>query len=145
MSDPSLPDASRYPLESARVTVILKDCLFREEELGAPGVPPEGAVIAKGLRMSLGFHPERLESYREEVRTMLAQLPSGFHEGKGGGWSFLNAAERADGVQWGEHPNVEELLGLGLRLVRFTFPRDMWSYLPGGMPYFVVLSKEDPA
>jgi hypothetical protein len=46
----------------------------------------------------------------------------------------------AEGKQWGEHSNIEELLCLGTAIgkVHFQFPRDMWSMFPGGMPYFSV-------
>ena len=71
------------------------------------------------------------------------QLPSQFRlftEGGAGGWSFLNAHEDKDGVQWGEHKVIEVLVCLGIAVghARFLLPRKMWSMAPGGMPYFCV-------
>lgn len=71
---------------------------------------------------------------------MLADLPDEFMQEKGGGWSFLNMCMTKDGEQWGEHPNMEELmvLGCGLGLMKLQLPRAVWSSLPGGVPYLSV-------
>lgn len=121
-------------LTSEAVGKIIQDCLLKTEET-APYM--EVRCIVNTFR----FHPGRLESHRDEVAQLLAELPDEFHEGKGGGWTFLNACMTKDGEQWGEHINMEQLfaLGVGLGLVRWQFPREMWFRLPGGMPYVVVL------
>jgi hypothetical protein len=71
---------------------------------------------------------------------LLNELPSSFKKDIGGGWSFLQACETKDGVQWGEHRNMEQLFVLGMALgkVRYCLPRDLWQVLPGGMPYLVI-------
>lgn len=128
-------------LTAENVTNIIMDCLFTEEEVEACNGKPEKLVKADGVMTSMGFHPERLESHRTEVADMLSELPPEFmHDNPSGGWSFLQACMTKDGEQWAEHRNIDELLllGLGLDLVRFILPRDMWRILPGGMPYFVV-------
>lgn len=122
-------------LNATRLHEILIDCFFRDGEDTAD------ACLGAGVRLSAGFHPKRLESYRGEIAAMLEELPDQFHEDKGGGWSILNACVTKDGDQWGDHPNIDELLCLtrALGLVQILLPRDMWKILPGGMPYFVVL------
>lgn len=70
---------------------------------------------------------------------MLDQLPGEFKLSDGGGWSFLNACVESNGTLWGQHADVEALMALGIAtdLVKYNVPRELWSELPGGMPYFV--------
>ncbi len=125
-------------LEPGKVEEIFLDCLFKEGEDTSNHVP------AEGITMMVGFHPERLESHREEIKALLAELPDEFkssERGGGGGWSFLNACMDRHGQQWtGLHKIMEQLvtLGVALGLVDYTLPRDMWGVMPGGVPYFVV-------
>lgn len=123
-------------LTSANLEMIFKDCLFRD------GEDTSNHAIGKGIRADFGFHPERLQSHAEEVQSMLSELPESFHSDKGGGMSFLNACMTQDGEQWGEHQNMEQLFALGTALgkAKLLLPREMWSALPGGMPYFSVES-----
>lgn len=126
-------------LTAEGVEKILRDCLFRKEEI-IGGKPPVDAVIVDGIFRKFGLHKQRLESHRSEVSEMLTDLPDQFMQGKGGGWSFLNMCMTKDGNQWGEHRNMEELmvLGCGLGLVELQLPREMWAALPGGVPYLSV-------
>lgn len=137
-------------LDANRVRELLADSLFKSDEV-KDGEIPADAVIVEGIQMKVGMKKERLESYRQEVTEMLAELPENFHKSGGGGWTFLNACMDKQGNQWGEHSNVDELLilGQGLGLVTYCLPRELWSVLPGGMPYFVVdlqeqVEKEKP-
>lgn len=129
-------------LTAPKVMAILVDCLFNENE-NDKDKPPENAVIVKGLVRSFGFHPGRLESHRDEVKELLAELPDNFQEDKGGGWSFLNACMTKDGEQWGEHIDMEALfcLGIGLGLAKWQMLA-MKEVMPGGMPYVVVLNDQ---
>lgn len=126
-------------LTAENVDKIIRDCLFKDEEV-VDGKPPADAVIVDGIVRKFGFHKQRLESHRPEVAEMLADLPDKFMAGKGGGWSFLSMCNTRDGVQWGEHTNMEALmvLGCGLDLVEILVPRAMWAVLPGGVPYLQV-------
>jgi hypothetical protein len=117
-------------------TVI--DCLFEEDT-------PENrarSVIVEGILYNFGFDPTKLEKHKEDIADMLRQLPPTFKQEVGGGWSFLNACIRAvDGVQWGEHRDMDALFSLGMAvgLVKSCLPREQWSQLPNGMPYYVIL------
>ena len=120
-----------------QVQTILADSLFTDAELGGAEGPPSDVVLVEGIVRKWGFHPDRLEAHKEEVRNILALFPDEFMQGKGGGWSFLNLCNTKDGVQWGEHPDMEALccLAIGLGLGKWQMPKEMWSIFPGGMPY----------
>lgn len=111
------------------------DCLFKNDEDKSQYIEAEGIVT------NVGFHPTRLESYRQEIADMLAELPDEFKASAGGGHSFLNACMDRHGNQWtGLHRNMEHLVQLGIATgqVEYCMPRTFWSILPGGMPYFVI-------
>jgi hypothetical protein len=122
-------------INANRVTEIFMACLFAEGEDTTNHVPAEGIVN------SVGFHPTRLETHAEEVKSMLDELPTAFHKSGGGGWSFLQACNDRNDEQWtGTHQVMEQLfqLGIGIKCVTLLAPREMWSMLPGGMPYYIV-------
>ena len=144
------PEALAEILTADRVEEIFTACLFKAEE------NHDVFIKAEGLVVTVGFHPERLEEHAAEIEAMLAELPNEFQEsfgadsGNEGGWSFLNACQDSHGRQWtGLHQRMEQLLqlGMGIGKARYLLPRELWVALPGGMPYFVVLSvrnKVDP-
>jgi len=73
---------------------------------------------------------------------MLSQLPKEFYKDSGGGMTFLNACNNSNGEQWtGLHSVMEQLfvLGIASSKVECLLPRDIWSMLLGGMPYYVIL------
>lgn len=128
-------------LTADNVTNVLKDCLFTQEEFVSADGQPE-MVKAHAVRMHIGFHPGRLESHRADIEAMANQLLPEFRKEYGGGSSFLNACVTADGHQWGEHQNIDELLALGIAIGKMAIlmpdDRELWQALPGGMPYIVV-------
>lgn len=132
---------SRTPtLTAERVSQIMKDCLFKDEELTPDGEVPSEAVIVAGIMNRFGFHPARLAANRDEIRELLEELPEEFHARGGGGMSFLNACLDKSGRQWGEHPSMDQLFSLGkaVGMVSCPLPREAWSVLPGGVPYYTV-------
>ena len=148
--DHLIGDYAPEPLIDAdRVIDILRDVLFKEDELPGEEITsvdqmPDTAVTVEGILHPWGFHRERLEGHRDEIAKMLQGLPREFRAqefGGEGGWSFLNACNDAQDVQWtGLHQTMDVLicLGIGLGLAEWVLPRDMWPVLPGGMPYVVV-------
>jgi hypothetical protein len=128
-------------LTASNVQEVLRDCLFTDDECRDPAVTAN-AVFAETVMMKIGFHPERLKAHHQDIADMLSELPHQFRAGVGGGWSFLQACMTEDGTQWGEHPDVDALLGLGLasKQIEYCMPRDAWGVLPGGMAYFVILA-----
>jgi len=125
-------------LTIANVESVFKDCLFNE------GESTSKAVIVRGIAHTYGLHPERLKSHFNDIDGLLNQLPEQFHEGKGGGWTFLNMCQNKDDEQWGEHLYMEQLmvLGIGVSRVKYCTSRDMWTLFPGGMPYIVILKRK---
>lgn len=127
MSDESL---------STQVNETLVACLFRDGEGGT-----DGAVLAEGVQLRLGFHPGRLAENRGRIREFLTEMAPQFHRSSGGGWSFLNLCTDRRGDLWtGSHRTVDELVCLGLAtgMVEFCLPRELWPALPGAMPYLVI-------
>lgn len=131
-------------LSSSALRSIMTYVVFTEDEVRRHGIrmiePPEGAVIVQGVMNKFGLHPGRLKEKREEIRELLAEVPDDFMRTGGGGMSFLNLCMDRHGNHWGEHVNYEDLivLGMGVGMVNYCVPRDMWSSLPGGMPYVTV-------
>jgi hypothetical protein len=114
---------------------VILDCLFKE------GEDTSTHVIGNGVMTKMGFNPERLKANESNILNMLKCLPDEFMKSKGGGWSFLNACVDREGVQWtGMHSTVDKLLVLGTAInkVIYPMPRELWTALPGGVPYFVV-------
>lgn len=140
-------------LTPEHVQSVLKECLFKDEEL-VDGQAPEEHLYAEGIVHNFMFHPGRIAQHDDEIAEMLNELPTEFQDeslGGKGGWSFLNACNRRDpdhpGTpfealdQWtGLHQTMEELMCLGIAAgrVQVQLPRPVWSALPGGVPYFVV-------
>lgn len=124
-------------LTAENVVETLKSCLYET-------VPEDTskAVLVEGVVSKFGFDPDRLKMKKADIESMLAQLPPQFRQDSGGGYSFLAACQRADGVQWGEHKTVDELFALGMAIgkVQCCLPRELWGALPGGMPYYVVVT-----
>lgn len=100
---------------------------------------PEVAIEVRAITAVFVFRRTAIEAKREEIRKILNMMDNHFHvgEGGGGGWSFLNLCIDASGRQWGEHREMETLcvLAIAAGLGRWTFPRALWSAMPGGMPY----------
>lgn len=121
-------------LTSENVNTVFVDCLFNDNE------DTTNHIAAEGITCTVGFHPQRLAGHKETVQAMLQCLPDNFQSDKGGGMSFLQACMDKDGLQWGEHRQMEQLfqLGIGLGLAKWQLPREMWAAFPGGMPYVVV-------
>lgn len=126
------------------VETLLKECMFRPEELipGKEGLEqcPVGALLVSAVMRKVALHPGRVEENREKIVELLKQLPERFDIKVGGGFTFLMACMRRDGIQWGEHIHIEMLISLGMaaKHLRFVMPRDLWMVFPGGVPYFQI-------
>lgn|SRR5574338_593418 len=120
-----------------KINDAFTNCLFIEEELAGlpPGKAPDDAVIVQTVRETFGFHKGRLEAARPLVVECLKELAHADQFAEG--YSFLALCMDKNGEVWGEHFNCNELLALafGLGLGGFLLPREMWSMLPGSMPY----------
>lgn len=115
---------------------IFLNCLFND------GEPTDPHVTAEGILSTACFNPERLKKHETKIKALLLELPESFMQTGGGGMSFLNACDDRHGNQWtGLHSTMDQLfqLGMAIGMVKLCLPRNMWSALPGSMPYYTVL------
>ena len=127
----------RKVINSDRVLKVFEECLIGSSK-SSEGEP---TIQVEGVQCIFTFSSPKLESYRKLITGWLSLLPHTFRRSGGGGWSFLQACCQEDGVQWtGFHQSMDQLfcLGMGLDLVKNQLPRNFWSSLPGGMPYYVI-------
>ena len=124
-----------FKLTAENVHNIFMNCLFTDDE------PTDDYKHGEGVKLNVGFHPQRLAESTDNIIQMLEMLPDEFRKsGKGGGWSFLNMCFDKNKNQWADlHQTVDELLSLGIAIGKLEFltPRDMWKVMPGGMPYII--------
>lgn len=125
---------TKMSIDPERIHEIFNDCLFKDNESHSEYLP------AKGLTMSVGFHPERTEKHASEIHELCMNLLAEFQEDIGGGHSFLYMCMDKDGNYCMEQPTAQELLLLGIATgwMSFLMPREVWSVLPGGVPFVVV-------
>ncbi len=125
---------SEMKLTAENVNLVVKECLAEEAE-------GEGITVVNAVVHKVAFKEDKLKERRDDIHSMLKQLPDSFQSDGGGGMSFLNACNNNEGNQWtGLHLTMEMLFAMGLAIgvVRDCVP-DMQDILPGGMPYFAVL------
>lgn len=126
-------------LTSKNVQELFTKCLYNKEI--KEGETPEDVILVEGIVHNYGLDKASVENEKENISSMLHQLPKEFMEATGGGYSFLAACNNADGVQWtGMHLVMESLfvLGMAAGIVKCLLPRDFWLMLPGSVPYYVV-------
>lgn len=142
---------SEIKLSSKVIDGFMYHLLLKEEEyaLDLEGVPTIFADMVKieGFSGVFGFHHGRLQEIRNDIIELLSQLPKGFREEEEGyGSSVMNACMDKDGRQWGEQRDVDLLfcMSMALGLVSYSEERILWKVLPGGMPFAVIHTKEQP-
>ena len=127
-------------LTSENVEQIFIDCLLSD------GEDQDLSVIVEGVGSTYRFDETKLESRKEDIISMLSELPKEFHKNSGGGWSFLQACMDKDNNQWtGLHLQQDRLFCLGMAIgrVKYTMPREMWTILPGAVPYLTILEDDE--
>ena len=130
MADIEIKDISASNMATL-VDAAFTTSLFKDDEDKSNFIP------VTGITCNIGFHPERLESQRELVTALVAELPAEFKEG----YTFLNLCMTKNGEQWtGMHRTCEKLMlmAIGLKLMSYCFPKELWPALPGSVPYIIV-------
>ncbi len=125
-------------LTSENVTSVFMDCIAKDRDFE---VNPDPYVVIQGITSSFALVRERVAAHESDIEGLLTGLSDDFREGGGGGMSFLAMCDDRNGNQWtGMHKVMQELvvLGIAAEKVVIPFPREVWSALPGGMPYIVV-------
>ena len=128
-------------LSSNSVGDVFRSCLFSEEELTESGLPASAMVKVEAVADTYGFSQANLETVKDNIIELLMQLSESFFKGIGDGDSFSNAVRNDRGIVWTKSQvEVDQLLalGLGIGMITYSLPRDMWAILPGGMPYFTI-------
>lgn len=122
---------TKTKLTAEDVQRVMRACLFKD------GEPHDDHIKVEGVMRSFGFHPGRIAEHTPEIKAFLGELSDEFRMDAGGGWTFLNACNDRYGNHWGEHPDMEALfcLGIAAGAAKWLMPREMWSVLPGGVPY----------
>lgn len=121
-------------IDSDRVALIYSNCLFENHQ------DTEDKIFVEGIIHDVEFDSKLLNDFKNEIETMLNELPDEFKETSGGG--FLNACNDKHGNQWtGLHFRMEQLfsLGIAIKKVKYLMPKNMWKMFPGEIPYLVVL------
>lgn len=123
-------------LTPERVDDIFQYCLCVDDEEECP--PCEVEAVTVHMRFDCG----RIEEKVDEISLLLGQLPESFRKTGGGGDSFLNIYKDRNGIRWaGLQQQVERLVMLGLAAGKLycQVNRSIWSSMPGGVPYYVIL------
>lgn len=106
--------------------------------------PNKEVHVVEGITRRFAFDPKMIDENKDQIGNLVNELPAPFMISTGGGWSFLMACEDKHGNQWtGDHAVMEELFALGMaagKVKCLLTDREMWSTLPGGVPYYAVLS-----
>ena len=119
-----------------RIRNIVIDALVKESD--GDNLTPDQYVVVDGIINKCVFHKERLEAHRGEVQYYIDNIKD-MKEGI----SFLSMCQDKEDSQWGEHPNCEELLllGLALDILQYPLPREAWQILPGAVPYIILKNR----
>lgn len=137
-------------LTDSNVNEVFTNCLHDDKKIA--GLDREAvkakATLVDGITVKVGFDTEMIEKHREDIKSMLSELPDEFMHDKGGGYTFLAACDDRNGNRWTEaHRTMEKLfmLGQAIKCVRYCLPRDFWRAFPGGVPYYAVSFDGFPA
>lgn len=133
-------------LNANNVRSVFMDCLYTSKEEYDNN--PESGIRIEGITSIFILNKDKLEKHRNEIISMLDQLPPAFRASEitngGGGWSFIQMPFKGkdnDNLdQWGEQPNAQELmlLGMGIGVMAYLIKdREIWRIMPGGVPYIV--------
>ena len=138
-------------LTTHNLDMIMREVLLTGAETEAANLPddvignelpvaPESVILIHGAVTIYGFSKDRLLARTDDIKSMISQLPREFFVNGGGGWSLINAVSRADGELWSSQIGADALfcLGRAIGVTKYLMPRDIWSVLPCGMPYFAV-------
>lgn len=127
-------------ISAKRILEIFNGCMFdKTPEIGTK------FIGVHGVHVNVGFNPERVNEYKNEIIVYLDQLSDEFKEESGGGMSFIKVPFTKDDEQWGEQIDGDRLMMLGMAIGRVKYlieERLMWKMFPGGVPYYVITKEE---
>lgn len=127
-----------YTLDYANVEKLFVDCLFTAEEVEAANGADEAVrtlgAVANGVITNVAFHKAKIEKNKDKIIELIQQLPDKLKDGM----SFLEMCQTREGVNWGDHHSMDQLVCLGLAAdqLKECSPRELRPALPGGVPYY---------
>ncbi len=124
--------SKQFKLTAQNVNNVFLECLANKHE---------EMTVVEGVKIKAGFNLAKIKENHCKIHSMLECLDDNFFAGAGGGWTFLKICADKHGTLWtGDHSQCDRLICLGIaaNLLTFTLPRDLWSVLPGEMPYITV-------
>ena len=127
------PETNERKLVPQAVEDLMKTCLAVRNEADVKDV--------EGIMQVWRFDVANVQKQKNRIAELLDELPDNFKVGFGDGWTFLNACHDKHGNLWtGVDSIIDQLFSLGMAadMVRVCLPRELWSTLPGEMPYYAV-------
>lgn len=113
---------------------VYRKCLVKDDEI-KDDMPTVNFVLGEGVHQLSLFSAERLEENKEEIISLIDQLPC-----LDNGASFLTLCEDKHGRQWTDlHSTMDLLVQLGnaTGVIQFTLPRSEWDKFFGSMPEII--------
>jgi hypothetical protein len=117
-------------IDPERVERIFQECLTGDN-----------IITIEGFRNNFDLNRDVLNSYWNDITEMLNNLPDQFKATGGKGGSLMAGCEDKNGNLWtSNQEQIEQLflLGMGIAVVQYLFPREWWSGLPGGLPFYII-------
>lgn len=111
-------------LTAINVESVLVNCLFNEGENSV------NHVKGTGIMLTTELHPFRLESNKDNIVSMLSQLPDASE-----GLPFQELCMTKEGSQWGEHYYIDLLVNLGSAINKLSLDKSRNMF---GLPYVVI-------
>lgn len=128
-------------ISSKRIEEVFYKCMFGEDKV-KDGSLIEGTpyITVEGVHTKVAFDPEKIEQYKDEIKSWVDDLDPRFNEEPDGGYSFIGVPFDKNGTQWGEQRDGDRLMMLAIAagFVKYLFPRKFWPALPGSVPYYVI-------
>jgi hypothetical protein len=96
-------------LTTANVETVFQKCLFPKDRADF-----DHAIVVDGTQECFAFEVEKIQENRDQIHSMLSELPESFIEGVGEGGSFFLAGFDRYGNEWAaHHGEMEKLFALG--------------------------------
>ena len=127
-------DEDENSLSSDNVCEVYKDCLLEDSEV-SNNMPLVDFVVGEGVRKVGVFNSSRLALNKDKIINMIDSISN-----IDNGLSFLSMSIDKDGFLWTGEQSVVDLLvqlGVACEVLEYPLPREMWEFLPGGVPLIV--------
>ena len=119
-------------ISADRVNQLFSECKLRESDFDEDGLTCN-FYIGEGVQGKSVFSIPRLNEHREELDQYISQVRGIDHAP-----SFKEFFYDVDGNKWTEETVVVDMLvqlGMASNMLFFTMPKQLWPYLPEGIPF----------